>query len=126
MSVAVEELEERLKAVAERLDRLEASLACSGSFPLRWQYLVPRPHPWRRQLAIKGRNMTVGQLVSTVVANRLTPEQAGEDFDLPVAAINEAMAYYAENKELIQLEAAEERRWLAARGFALEPQHLSR
>jgi len=126
MSVAVEELEERLKAVAERLDRLEACLAYSGDFPARWRYLVPRPHAWRRQLAIKGRNMTVGQLVSTVVANRLTPEQASEDFGLPVEAINEALAYYAENKELIQLEAAEERRWLAGRGFTLEPQPLSR
>ncbi len=35
----------------------------------RWQYLIARPHRWRRQLSIKGRNMTVGQLVSTIHAN---------------------------------------------------------
>jgi len=126
MSIAVEELEEKLKAVTERLDRLEASLSSAGDFPPRWRYLVPRAHAWRRQLAIKGRNMTVGQLISTLFANRLTPEQASDDLDLPLEAITEALAYYGENKELIQLEAAEERRWLAARGLALEPQSLPR
>jgi hypothetical protein len=49
-----------------------------------WKHLVMRRHPWRRQLYIKGRNMTVRQLVGTVQANRFTPEQAAEDLGLPV------------------------------------------
>ena len=64
--------------------------------------------------------------MSTVGANRLTPERASEDLDLPVEAILEAQAYYEENKRLIQMEATEERRFLAEQGLALEPQHLSR
>src|SRR5206468_2097211 len=37
-----------------------------------WKYLVVRKHPWRKQLYIKGRNMTVRQLVGTVKASRFT------------------------------------------------------
>ena len=35
-----------------------------------WLHLVRRPHPWRSQLYLRGRNMTVRQLVGTVKANR--------------------------------------------------------
>ena len=80
----------------------------------------------RRQLCIKGRNLTVGQLVSTLRANRMTPEQASDNLDLPLAAICEALTYYAENHGLIELEASEERRRLAQRGLPLEPKDLSR
>lgn len=83
-----------------------------------WHYLVARPHSWRRQLSIKGRNLTVGQLISTMRANKLSPDQAADDFDLPLAAINEAVQYYHENQAMIQLEAAEERRRLRQRGYA--------
>jgi len=91
-----------------------------------WRYLVARPHRWRRQLSIKGCNMTVGQLVSTVRANKLSPEEASEDLELPLEAIEEALAYYEENRELIQHEASEERRWLAENGIPLTPEDLRR
>jgi hypothetical protein len=87
----------------------------------RWQHLIARPHRWRRQLWVKGRNMTVGQPISTIRANRLTPEQASDNLELPLAAICEALTYYAENRGLIELEATEERRRLAERGLPLEP-----
>jgi uncharacterized protein (DUF433 family) len=96
----------------------------SGKELSRWQYLVARPHRWRRQLSIKGRNMTVGQLVSTVRANRYTPEQASEELELPLAAIYEALAYHAEQRDLIEMEASEERRRLAERGYPFEPKDL--
>ena len=64
----------------------------------RFQYLIARPHRWRRQLCIKGRNMTVGQLISTLRANRMSPEQASDRLDLPLAAICEALTYYTENR----------------------------
>ncbi len=70
--------------------------------------------------------MTVGQLVSTVYANKLTPERASVDLDLPVEAIQEALAYYEENKALIQMEAAEVRRQFAEGGYPLEPKDLPR
>jgi uncharacterized protein (DUF433 family) len=121
-----------LEDVTTRLGRIEEQLALKDSANrtadpnARWQYLIARPHRWRRQLSIKGRNMTVGQLVRTIGANRMTPEQASDRLDLPLAAVNEALAYYAENKGLIELEASEERRMLAERGYPLEPKDLSR
>jgi uncharacterized protein (DUF433 family) len=114
-----QELQQKLTELLDRLRRLDESREASSS--RRWYYLVERSHPWRRQLCVKGRNMTVGQLVSTVRANRLTPEQASEDLELPLPAIYEALAYHAENQGLIDLEACEERRRLLERGVALEP-----
>jgi hypothetical protein len=63
--------------------------------------------------------MTVGQLISTIRANRLSPEKASDSLELPLAGIYEALTYYAENRGLIESEAAEERRRLAERGLPL-------
>ncbi len=124
MTVELQALQEQVKDVLSRIARLEGQLENGAAS--RWRYLISRPHRWRRQLSIKGRNMTVGQLVSTVLANKLTPERASEDLDLPVEAIKEALAYYEENKGLIQMEAAEARRQLAEGGYPLEPKDLRR
>jgi uncharacterized protein (DUF433 family) len=118
-----------LDEVAKRVERIEerfAVLDATNGAATRWQYLIARPHRWRRQLCLKGRNMTVGQLLSTIRANRLTPEQASDRLDLPLAAIYEALAYYTENRGLIELEASEERRRLGQRGLPLEPKDISR
>jgi uncharacterized protein (DUF433 family) len=121
----IQEMQHQLTEALGRIQHLEKEIGNGKELP-RWQYLIARPHRWRRQLSIKGRNMTVGQLVSTVRANRYTPEQAGENLDLPVAAINEALVYYAEHRDLIEMEASEERRRLGERGFPLEPKDLPR
>jgi uncharacterized protein (DUF433 family) len=126
VSADLQMLENKLDEVLSRVQRLEEKIVSLAAQTSRWRYLVARPHPWRRQLAIKGRNMTVGQLASTIRANGLSAEQASEDLELPLEAIHEAMAYYAENRALIDLEAAEERRRLSERGYPLEPQHLPR
>ena len=84
-----------------------------------YQYLVARPHPWRRQLYLKGRNMTVGQLISTMQANHLTPEEAADDLELPVEQAKEALAYYESHCDLIEAEAREEAARLAARGYVV-------
>lgn len=39
-----------------------------------WKHLVVRRHPWRKQLYLKGRNMTVRVLVGSVKANGFTEE----------------------------------------------------
>ena len=80
-----------------------------------YQYLIARPHPWRRQLCLKGRNMTIGQLISTMQANHLTPDEAADDLDLPVEQVKEALAYYELHRDLIEAEAREEAARLAAR-----------
>jgi uncharacterized protein (DUF433 family) len=119
------ELQQELDEALHRIERLEGCLS-SVIESSRWRHLILRPHPWRRQLSLRDRNMTVGQLVSVVVPNGLTPEQASADLDLPVEAVREALAYYAENHDLIQAEARREREYLAERGHALEPPALPR
>lgn len=59
---------------------------------------------------MKGRAMTVTQLVSRVLANGMDIETAANNFDLPPDAISEALAYAREHRELLLAEAAEERR----------------
>jgi uncharacterized protein (DUF433 family) len=76
----------------------------------RYSFLVQAPHRWRKQLSIKGRRMTVGQLVATMEANHLSVEQAAEDFDIDPLAVAEAVEYASRNRALIDAEAAEERR----------------
>jgi len=105
----LQQLQNQLTEALGRIQHLEEAVNSGKELP-RWQYLIARPHRWRRQLCIKGRNMTVGQLVSTVRANKYTPEQASEELELPLAAIHEALEYYADHRGLIEIEASEERR----------------
>ena len=119
----IQQIQNQLTEALGRIQHLEEEIG-GGNQLQRWQYLVTRPHRWRRQLCIKGRNMTVGQLMSTMRANRYTAEKASDELELPLAAINEALAYYAEHRELIELEASEERRRVSERGYALEPKNL--
>lgn len=86
-----------------------------------YRYLVARDHPWRRQLYLKGRNLTVGQLVYNMRADQLLPEQAAERYDLPLEAIQEALAYYQSHRELVEAEAEAEKQYLLEKGYRLEP-----
>lgn len=121
----MQQLQSQLAEALGRIQHLEEEMS-SGKELSRWQYLIARPHRWRRQLSIKGRNMTVGQLVSTVRANRYTPEKASAELEMPLAAIHEALAYYAEHRDLIEMEASEERRRVGERGYPLELKDLPR
>lgn len=125
MATVPSNFEERMADVLLRVERLEhAQVQSAASAP--WQYLVERCHPWRRQLSIKGRNMTAAQLVGTMRANHLSPEQAAADFELPLDAIHEAQRYCSEHADLIALEANEERRRLIEKGYRLESANLPR
>jgi uncharacterized protein (DUF433 family) len=81
-----------------------------------WHHLVKRSHPWRRQLYVRGRNMTVRQLLGTVKANHLSDEEAARNLDLPVEAVREALQYAEENRALLDSEAAYERHLLEGKG----------
>lgn len=76
----------------------------------RYTWLVAVPHPWRRQLSLKGRRITAGQIVDVMEANGLSVEAAAAEFDLPEEAVAEAVDYVARNRPLVLAEAAEERR----------------
>lgn len=91
-----------------------------------YEYLVARPHPWRRQLALKGRDMTVGQLVATMRADALTPEAAAADLDLPIAQVREALAYYQAHADLVDAELREDTHRLHEKGYPVEPPPLPR
>jgi hypothetical protein len=90
-----------------------------------WQYLVSRQHPWRKQLYVKGRNMTARQLVGAIKANGFDEAKASDNFKLPVEAIREALAYVEQNRELLETEAEIERLMLKRGGVARGPQPVS-
>lgn len=113
----IEEATQRARRAAENAARA-AGVVQEYAVPP-WQHLVARPHPWRRQLHLKGRNLTVRQLLGTVKANKLSPEQAARDLDLPVEAVEEALRYAADNKQLLDDEAAHERVLLRQKGYGL-------
>ena len=89
------------------------------------QYLVRRPHPWRQQLYVKGRNLTTRQLVGAMKANQLDEEVTAADYRLPIEAVREALAYVEQNHELLENEAEIERLMLKRGGVARGPQAVS-
>ncbi len=81
-----------------------------------WTWLVRRPHPWRRQLFVKGTRITAGDIARTVEVEGWTPERAAEEYDLPVDAIREAQRYLASDRDLVLAEERENA--IAARSVA--------
>lgn len=90
-----------------------------------WQFLVRRQHPWRKQLYIKGRNLTARQLVGSIKANRLDDEKAAANYHLPVEAIREALSYVERNQHLLETESEIERLMSEREGDARVHQPLS-
>lgn len=86
-----------------------------------WQYLVARPHPWRRQLYVKGRRLKAFDVWMDMRTHQMTPEEAAENWELPPEAIQEILRYCESHRALLALEAAEERRRLIEGGVVLEP-----
>ena len=94
--------------------------------PNNYAYLVARPHPWRRQLSLRGCTMTVGQLVATMRANHLSPEDAADDLDLPLAQIEEALTYYAIHHDLVDGELRQDKERLRVKGYVVGSPAVSR
>ena len=86
-----------------------------------YRYLVMRRETGRSQRYLRGRNMTVGQLVCTMRANSLTPQDAAEDFSLALEQVLEAQAYFQVNGDLMASELAQESLWLRQQGVKLDP-----
>ncbi len=87
-----------------------------------WSYLVGRPHPWRRQLYVKGRGLLASHVWNDITANKMSIEQAAENWQLPAEAIEEIIAYCEQNAVLIDMETDEECRRLNELGFKIESQ----
>src|SRR5882757_7106914 len=88
-------IESRLRRLEEKMDRSEWRETAVEP----WLFLVRRQHPWRKQLYIKGRNLTARQLVGSMKANQLDEQAAAADNHVPVEAVREALAYVENNKE---------------------------
>lgn len=86
-----------------------------------WKYLVERPHPWRRQLYVKGRRLLAATVWQDMLVNELSLDATAENFALPVDAVVEIIRYCEANQELLQMEADEERRRLEEKGVTIEP-----
>jgi uncharacterized protein (DUF433 family) len=91
-----------------------------------WQYLESRPHSWRQQLYFKGKRLKAFDVWMDMIVNKETPEEAAENWDLPLNAIREAIEYCQTHQELLKREAEEERRYLEERGISLEPRVINR
>jgi len=87
-----------------------------------WAYLVARPHPWRRQLYVKGRRLMASTVWSEMLTNGMSGAEAADDWDLPLEVIDEIVSYCERNRALLKMEADEELQRLAARGVRLEPE----
>jgi hypothetical protein len=86
-----------------------------------WNYLIARPHPWRRQLFVKGRRLRAFTVWMDLQTQQMTHEAAAVNWDLPLPAIEEIMRYCEGHRELLEMEADEERRRLLEEGVSLEP-----
>ena len=83
-----------------------------------YQYLEPRANSAYSQLFIKGRRIRA-ELVYLAHVNAdepMTPQQVADDFDLPLDAVSEAIAYCRTNPPEIAADQAEEEALMAARG----------
>ena len=91
-----------------------------------YHYLVAHPGSWRQQLWLRDRHMTVGQLIAAMRANGMNAVEAAADFDLPLAQIEEAVAYYQQHRDLVDAELRAEKEYLREKGYPVEPSSLPR
>ena len=123
--MSLQELKEQVVQLSahDRLELISAIIQSLQDSPPseNWQFLVSRPHPWRRQLYIKGRKLLAFTLWQDMITNQMTLQQAADNWDLPLAAIQEAIQYCKTHQDLLRLEAEEERYRLQEKGVSLEP-----
>ncbi len=124
MLMSLQELKEQAYqlSVSDRLALVSAVIESLQDIPPieNWQYLVARPHPWRKQLYIKGRKLLASIVWQDIITNQMSPEQAAENWDLPLSTIHEAIQYCESHQELLKLEADEERYQLEVKGVSFE------
>jgi len=89
-----------------------------------WQYLESRPHRWRKQLYFKDSRLRPFIVWMDMQTNNQTREEAAEDWDLPLEAVDEAISYCERNWELLRAECEAEKQFLIASGVRLEPPPL--
>ena len=84
-------------------------------------YLVFRSHAWRRQPWVKGSRVLAATVWRDMVTNNLSVADAAENWGLSEEAIREIAGWCEAHRELLELEALEERRQLADQGVQVGP-----
>jgi hypothetical protein len=85
----------------------------------RWQYLEKHPYSWRKQLYFKGKRLKAFDVWMDMIVNKETPEEAAENWDLPLNAVIEAIEYCQTHEGLLKKEAEHELYYLEERGISL-------
>jgi len=92
----------------------------------KWLYLVAPAHPWKKQLFVKGRKLPAAAVSTGMLANNLSVQEAAENWELPVDAVQEILEYCQTNKVLLEMEAQEELRILEEKGIGIVAKNSSR
>jgi uncharacterized protein (DUF433 family) len=84
-----------------------------------WQFLEPNPRSTYRQLFVKGTRIRARVLYGMYMSAEepMTPEQIASEFNLPVEAVNEAIAYCQGNPPEIAEDLKREERLIEASGM---------
>jgi uncharacterized protein (DUF433 family) len=88
--------------------------------PKVWKYLVPKPRSAYKQLFVKDRWISARTIYGMHVTEEgpRTPEQLAVDFDLPLEAVLEAIAYCESNPPELLEDYAREEALMEARGMS--------
>lgn len=87
-----------------------------------WKYLESRPHPWRKELYVRGQRLPASNVWSSMVVNGYSLQQAAENWGLPLEVVKECVRYSESHEELLNAEAAETLRRAEERGIRIGPE----
>jgi uncharacterized protein (DUF433 family) len=84
-----------------------------------WKYLAPNPRSAYKQLFIRGRRIRARTLYGMYrsAEEPMTPEQIAQEYDLPVEAVKEAIAYCQTDPPEIKEDFDREERKMEATGM---------
>lgn len=91
------------------------------SEPVHYKYLQPKRGSRYQQLAVNGRIRAEILYRETIGPEPLSPEQVAREYDLPLAAVLEAIHYSEQNRALLDAERAREQASIDARGLDKRP-----
>ncbi len=111
---------DRLDLIAALIQSLQNQVEVDGL-----QYLAKRNHPWRKQLYVKGQKLFASTIWQDMIANEMSVEEAADNWDLPLDAIDEIIRYCESHQDLLRLEADEEHYRLVEEGVSFESKAAS-
>ena len=94
---------DRLDLIASLVQSLQNQVEIDN-----WQYLAKRNHPWRKQLYVKGQKLLASTIWQDMIANKMSVEEAADNWDFPLDAIDEVIRYCENHRDLLKLEAEKE------------------